>query len=260
MDENDVGGNLKAKIQPRRPGETIKVAETVLRRRDRNLKAQAKRAEQIQQQKKKAKHTKGKLRIIKAEKLIKDARQRIKDEGRLKTQQKKRKPKPAKKGHVLAICRNGRTGGSRQVKETLRDLGLTKRHVLTFRLNDEETVQKLNTVKPFAFWGVPCFKSVFNIVHKKAVFRDRAVPNSRTVLTDNNLIEKHLGDLGVICTEDLAHVIYTGGKAFGEVMSRLEPVMLGDAKKVNGLVDDKTFQWGEVKSRVDELLVKLIGE
>ncbi|OLP86213.1 Protein disulfide-isomerase-like protein EhSep2 [Symbiodinium microadriaticum] len=76
MDENDVGGNLKAKIQPRRPGETIKVAETVLRRRDRNLKAQAKRAEQIQQQKKKAKHTKGKLRIIKAEKLIKDARQR----------------------------------------------------------------------------------------------------------------------------------------------------------------------------------------
>ncbi|CAE7939240.1 Rpl7l1, partial [Symbiodinium sp. KB8] len=50
----------------------------------------------------------------------------IKDEGRLKTQQKKRKPKPAKKGHVLAICRNGRTGGSRQVKETLRDLGLTK--------------------------------------------------------------------------------------------------------------------------------------
>ncbi|CAE7300828.1 hif1an [Symbiodinium sp. CCMP2592] len=32
------------------------------------------------------------------------------------------------------------------------------------------------------------------------------------------------------------------------------------AAPVNGLVDDKTFQWGEVKSRVDELLVKLIGE
>ena len=28
----------------------------------------------------------------------------------------------------------------------------------TLNPKPEETVQKLNTVKPFAFWGVPCFK------------------------------------------------------------------------------------------------------
>eukprot|EP00913_Durusdinium_trenchii_P004526 g4203.t1 len=125
--EEDLGANLKAKLQPRRPGENLKVAQTVLKRRDRNLQAAAKKAQQVAKRK-----------------------------------------------------------------------------------ADERKYKKGNRI---------------------AIFVDKD-SQEKVVLTDNKLIEKHLGDLGVICTEDLAHVIHTGGKGFEEVMKRLDPVPMGDAKKV----------------------------
>lgn len=261
MDENDVGGNLgKVKLQPRRPGESIKVAETVLKRRDRNLKAAAQRAEQRVRSKKSQKDIKkGKLNIIRAEKLVKNARTRTMDGHRLKTQDKKKKPK-LQKGMVLTVARNGRMGGTKEVKRAMRELGLRKRHQMTFHLNNEETSKRLQIAKPFCFWGVPAFKAVFDIVHKKAEFRDKDAQHGRTVLSDNILIEKHLGDLGVLCTEDLAHVIHTGGKGFKEVMARLCPVTLGNVKKANGLVHDQYFVWGDLKGGIDNEISKLMGD
>eukprot|EP00930_Biecheleria_cincta_P061183 TRINITY_DN46742_c0_g1_i1.p1 TRINITY_DN46742_c0_g1~~TRINITY_DN46742_c0_g1_i1.p1 ORF type:complete len:286 (-),score=68.86 TRINITY_DN46742_c0_g1_i1:120-905(-) len=261
MDENDVGGNLgKVKLQPRRPGESIKVAETVLKRRDRNLKAAAQRAERRARSKKSQKDfKKGKLNIIRAEKLVKNARTRTMDAHRLKTQEKKKKPK-LQQGAVLTVARNGRMGGTKEVKIALRELGLQRRHQMTFRLNNEETSKRLQIAKPFCFWGVPTFKAVFDIVHKKAEFRDKDSQGGRTVLSDNILIEKHLGDLGVLCTEDLAHVIHTGGKGFKEVMQRLCPVTLGNVKKASGMVHDQYFVWGDLKEGVDKEISKLMGD
>eukprot|EP00435_Cladocopium_sp_Y103_P006627 s1026_g2.t1 len=160
----------------------------------------------------------------------------IKEEKRLKRLPNKKKPKPKKKGQVIALCRNGKKGVPKKVKSVLRDFGLRARHSMTFILNNEdltiESARKLQEVKPFTFWGVPSFKNVYNLVHKKAVFVDKEAAVKKVVLSDNMLIEKHLGDLGVICTEDLAHVIHTGGKGFDEVMRRLAPVNMGDSKKV----------------------------
>lgn len=261
MDENDVGGNLgKVKLQPRRPGESIKVAETVLKRRDRNLKAAAHRQDQVARARKaKKEYKKGKLTIVRAERFVKNSRTRTMDEKRLKTQQKKKKPK-LQKGAALCVVRNGRLGGSRPVKKALRELGLAKRHLMTFQLNSEETSKKLEIAKPFIFWGVPSFKAVFNIVHKKAVFRDKQAEGGQTVLSDNVLIEKHLGDLGVLCTEDLAHVLHTGGKAFQEVNQRLVPVALGNTKQASGMVHDQYFVWGDKKRGIDAELKKMMGD
>lgn len=97
-------------------------------------------------------------------------------------------------------------------------------------------------------------------MHKKALFRDADSENGFTVLSDNVLIEKHLGDLGVLCTEDLAHVIHTGGKAFKEVTNRLLPVPLGNAKKASGMVHDQYFTWGDLKRGIDAQLTKMMGD
>merc|ERR1711974_576639 len=96
------------------------------------------------------------------------------------------------KGKTIAVVRNGRRGGSKEVKMMLRELGLGERHSLVFMQNAEEVRDKLNTIKPFAFWGCPSFKVVFNLVHKQAMFRDPAEPKERKMLSDNVLIEKHL--------------------------------------------------------------------
>eukprot|EP00933_Yihiella_yeosuensis_P007584 TRINITY_DN112692_c0_g1_i1.p1 TRINITY_DN112692_c0_g1~~TRINITY_DN112692_c0_g1_i1.p1 ORF type:complete len:262 (-),score=54.45 TRINITY_DN112692_c0_g1_i1:489-1274(-) len=261
MDENDVGGNLhKVTLRPRRPGESVKVAETVLKRRDRNLKAAADRAAQIARVKA-AKKTakKGKLNIIRAEALVKSSRTRIADGYRRKTQEKKKKPKLGAAA-VVCIARNGRIGGTKEVKVALNELGLMKRHTMVFRLNNEETSKLCQTAKPFLFWGNIPFKGLFNVVHKKALFKDPSVKGKVTVLSDNTLIEKHLGDLGCLCTEDLAHVVHTGGKAFKQVTARLLPVPLGNVKTANGMVHDQYFTYGDLKEKMGAQVTKMMGD
>lgn len=257
--EEDLGANLKAKLQPRRPGENLKVAQTVLKRRDRNLQAAAKKAQQVAKRKADERKYKKGNRIVKMETILQRSLRKIKDQKRLKRFHHEKKPKPAKKGQVLAICRNGKPGISKKAKSYLRSLRIRRRHMMTFVLNNEESAQKLQVVRPFAFWGVPSFKNIYNMVHKKAIFVDKD-SQEKVVLTDNKLIEKHLGDLGVICTEDLAHVIHTGGKGFEEVMKRLDPVPMGDAKKADGLVDNKNFESGDIKGGINKVIVKLMGE
>jgi len=261
IDPDDVGANLgKVTLQPRRPGESVKVAETVLKRRDRNLQAAAQRAAAVAKVRRNQKeYKKGKLRIVRAEKLVKNARIRQADRRRLMNGKKKKVPQ-APRGRTLAVVRNGRLGGMREVKKTMKALGINKRHTLVFLPNTEDTVTSLNVCKPFLFWGRPSFKTVFNVVHKKVVFRDPDAPKGRTILSDNTLIEKHLGDLGVLCTEDLAHTLHTNGKAFREVSDRLWPVPLGDAKKANGMVHDKKFTFGDLSGAIDMKLSKLLGE
>jgi large subunit ribosomal protein L7e len=250
----------KAVLRPRNPGESIKVAETVLKRRDRNLKAAADRAAQIAKIKHAKKDKKGKLQIIRAERLVKDCQNRKADRRRLKNSSKKPLPKH-RKGRILAVVRNGRLGGSKEAKVTLRHMGLSRRHSLVFLPNTEEIATKLREATPFAFWGTPSFKSVCNLIHKRAAFRDPGQPKDRTALSDNVVIEKHLGDLGVLCTEDLAHVIHTRSQQFDKVTERLWPMQLGDAKKETGkLVNEKHFTQGCIAEGINDKLVQLMGE
>jgi len=252
----------RAVLQPRRPGESLKVAQTVLKRRDRNLKAAAERTQNVAAARKNAKRLahKGKLQIVRAERLVKDCRSRQADRRRLKNVVKKPLPK-IQKGRILAAIRNGRLGGSKEAKATLRSLGLVKRHTMVFLPNNKDIVTKLRVVQPFAFWGVPTFKMICSLIHKRAAFRDPEKPGERTPLSDNVLIEQHLGDLGMVCTEDLAHVIHTCGNQFQKVNARLWPIMLGDAKKSSGkLVNDKYYTTGNITDGVNTKISELLGE
>lgn len=256
----DAENPYKAVIKPRRPGENIKVAETVLKRRDRNLKANAEKARQVQQIRRKQKdYKRGKLQIVRAEKLVKQARLKKIDRERVMHQKVKKKPRKGG-GKVVVAVRNGRGGGSREVKETLKELGLTERHTLIWLPNTDETAAKLSVIRPFAFWGHPNYKAVSQIMQKKAIFKDPAHPTTRTALSDNALVEKHLGDLGLLCTEDLAHAIHTGATGFNKVTERLWPVPLGDAKKANGMVHDKDFTSGDLKAFISDKLTQMMGE
>lgn len=254
----------KAVLRPRRPGETIKVAETVLRRRDRNLKAAADRAAQVAKiRRQQQDYKKGKLRIVRAERLVKDCLIRSNDRRRLTNTKKKAKLKPEKKppqDKIITVVRNGRLGGSKEVKVTLRKLGLSKRHTLVFLPCTAEIQTELENIRPFVFWGRPTFKTVHKVLHKKALFRDPDAEKGMTLLSDNVLIEKHLGDLGVLCTEDLVDTIFTCSKNFSSVVERLWPVQLGDAKKANGLVHEKKFTFGNLQHAINLKLAKLMGE
>jgi len=252
----------RAVLRPRHPGESIKVAETVLKRRERNLKAAGERAAQIARVRnnKKEQGHKGKLTVIRAERLVKDCRNRQNDRRRLKNVHKKPLPKQ-QKGKVLACVRNGRLGGSKEAKQALKGLGLMKRHTMVFLPNNKDTATRLRLAQPYSFWGVPNFKMITNLIQKRAFFKDPTKPEERVPLSDNTLIEQHLGDLGLLCTEDLAHALYTCSGKFQKVQERLHPMLLGDAKKSTGkLVNDKYYTQGNVAGEVNSKIAQLLGE
>lgn len=262
MDVDEGENTAKAVLRPRNPGESIKVAETVLRRRDRNIKAAAERAAQLAKVKsKKQDYKKGKIRIIRAEKFVKNALLRQADRRRIRRLEiKKPNPKPTTGGKVVAVARNGRLGGSHEVKQALKAMGLAQRNTLVFLANTEETEKKLQLCRPFAYWGKPSFKVLFNLIHKKAMFKDPEAPTERVMLSDNVLIEKHLGDLGVLCTEDLAHVLHTRPPHFEQVVARLWPIQIGETRKSNGMVRDEKWIFGALGPTMNLKLQKLIGE
>eukprot|EP00927_Polykrikos_kofoidii_P059649 TRINITY_DN54791_c0_g1_i1.p1 TRINITY_DN54791_c0_g1~~TRINITY_DN54791_c0_g1_i1.p1 ORF type:complete len:260 (+),score=58.41 TRINITY_DN54791_c0_g1_i1:70-849(+) len=251
-----------AVLQPRRPGESLKVAETVLRRREHNLKEKAARAAAVQRIRRDQKEfKKGKLKIVRAEKLILQSRKKRGDVERLKRQTLKKKPKTGQvHGKVIAVVRNSRMGGSRMVKRTLNELGLQEHNTVTFQPNTDITIAKLHIVRPFAFWGPPSFKVVSTIMQKKAIFRDPEDPTIKKLLCDNTLVEEHLGDLGLLCTEDLAHAIHRCDPCFEKVTERLWPVPVGEAKKSSGMVYETKIPYGNMGHDINKRLTKLIGE
>jgi len=251
---------MKATLQPRRPGENLKVAQTVLKRRDRNLKAAQIRAASVakaRNQKKEAK--KGTLQIVRAEKLIKKSLIHQMDKKRLRNKDKKKHVKP-QRGKTVLVARNSRRGGSKVTKKVLKSLSLSKRNTVVFMANSKDTVKKLEVIKPFVYWGVPTFKLVTNLVHKKATFKDPANPQAKELLSDNTIIERHLGDLGVLCTEDLAHALHTQSKDFDRVKQRLWPIEIGDINKANGMIFDKGYTFGNVKQEINSKISKLMAE
>lgn len=131
--------------------------------------------------------------------------------------------------HSLAfVIRMERIEGvSLLVKSTIMKLGLKKLFSGVFVKVTPETVRMLRTVEPYVTWGFPNLKSVRELILK----RGQAKINEKTVpLTDNTVIEEHLGRFGVICLEDLIHEIAFPGKHFQEISSFLSPFHLSVAR------------------------------
>ncbi|KAK2095750.1 60S ribosomal protein L7-like 1 [Saguinus oedipus] len=74
-----------------------------------------------------------------------------------------------------------------------------------------QNLKVLRIVEPYVTWGFPNLKSVRQLILKGGQAR---VKNKTIPLTDNTVIEEHLGKFGVICLEDLIHEIAFPGKHF----------------------------------------------
>lgn len=255
----------KTVLRPKNPGESLKIATTVLRRRDRNLKAAAERAAKVAKVRRdKMKYEKGKINIIRAEKFVQRARFIERDHRRLKHVKKKTpkwpKPPVQKGSKVIAVMRNGRPGGSPEVKSTLRYLNLKKKNHLAIVRNTPENKKKMLIIEPFAYWGPVSFKTCFNLVHKKAMFKAPGKDAEKVVLCDNVVIETHLGNLGCLCTEDLAEVLHKApAETFDKVRRRLWAFEMDETRFAKGMVRDETWTYGNQEKKMDTMLSALLG-
>uniref|UniRef100_A0A8C5XK85 Ribosomal protein L7-like 1 n=1 Tax=Microcebus murinus TaxID=30608 RepID=A0A8C5XK85_MICMU len=130
--------------------------------------------------------------------------------------------------HSLAfVVRIQRINGvSSLVQKTIVRLCLKKIFSGVFVRITPQSLKLLHMVEPYVTWGFPNLKSVRELILKRGQAK---VKNKTIPLTDNTVIEEHLGKFGVICLEDLIHEIAFPGKHFQEISWFLRPFQLSVA-------------------------------
>jgi len=161
----------------------------------------------------------------KAEKYIKEYRAINNSLVRLKRQAKNNNnfyvPDEPKVAFVVRI--RGINRVSPKTRKILQLLRLRQIHNGVFVRLNKATWNMLRLVEPYITYGTPNLKSVKELLYKRGYGK---VDKSRIALSENAIIQKALGQYGIICMEDLIHEIYTAGPHFKEANNFLWPFKL----------------------------------
>lgn len=169
------------------------------------------------------------VRFKRLEEFLREGKRQHRDERRI--QRANHRPPtdlPAPKNSLAFVVRIREIKGvSPKVMKVLHMFRLRKIFSGTFIRINKTSLKMLKTVEPYVAWGFPNLKSVRELILK----RGQAMINKRKVaLTDNTVIEKHMGEHGIICLEDLIHEIYSAGKNFKVASTFLLPFRLSVAR------------------------------
>jgi large subunit ribosomal protein L7e len=127
----------------------------------------------------------------------------------------------AKLAFVIRI--RGINGVSPKVKKILQLLRLRQIHNGVFVKLNKATINLLRLVEPYIAYGYPSLKSVRELIYKRGFGKSG---RNRLPITDNSVIEEHLGHYKIVSMEDLIHEIYTVGPHFKEANKFLWPFKL----------------------------------
>ncbi|WFD33617.1 60S ribosomal protein L7 [Malassezia cuniculi] len=87
------------------------------------------------------------------------------------------------------------------------------------------TKQMLQLIEPYVTYGEPNLKTIRELVYKRGYAR---INRQRIPITDNSIIEEHLGKYGIVSVEDIVHEIATAGPNFKAVNQFLWPFKLSN--------------------------------
>jgi len=235
------------------------VPETILKRRKRQAENRAKRATALANDRV-ARRAKRVDIFKRAEKYVKEYRDRERDELRLTREAKKAgnfyvaaEPKLA---FVMRI--RGINQVAPKVRKVLQLFRLRQINNGVFIKLNKATINMLRICEPYITWGTPNLKSIRELIYKRGFIK---VDGKRTPITSNDLVESTLGRHGIICVEDMIHEIATVGPNFKYVSNCLWPMKLntptgGWRKKTNHFVEGGDF--GCREDKINELLKKMI--
>merc|ERR1711963_250438 len=195
-----------------------------------------------------------------AEKYVKQYREKERDEIRLKREAKKNNgyyvPAEPKLAFVMRI--RGINQVAPKVKKVLQLFRLRQINNGVFIKLNKATINMLRICEPYIAWGTPNLKSVRELIYKRGFVK---IDGKRTPITSNDLIEQQLGRHGIICVEDLVHEIMTVGPNFRYASNFLWPFKLntptgGWRKKTNHFVEGGDF--GNREDKINPLLRKMV--
>ncbi|XP_043917673.1 60S ribosomal protein L7-like 1 isoform X1 [Protopterus annectens] len=204
------------------------VPENLLKKRKAYQAIKATQAKQALLEKRK--FQKGKqLRFKPIEQFVNESKRKHRDEVRLRRMEKKPMSKtPVPEQQLAFVVRIHEVKGiSLRVKRTICDLRIRQIYSGSFIKLNKSCLKMLRIVEPYVAWGYPNLKSVRELILKRGQAK---INGKRVPLTDNTLVEEHLGKFGIICLEDLIHEISSVGKHFTEASNFLWPFKLSVAR------------------------------
>ncbi|XP_011138066.1 60S ribosomal protein L7-like [Harpegnathos saltator] len=235
------------------------VPESVLKRRKRREAVKAARL-QISIKQRANRYKKRKEIFKRAEKYIKEYKQKERDEIRLMRQAKNHGnyyiPGEARLAFVIRI--RGVNQVAPKVRKVLQLFRLKQINNGVFVKLNKATINMLRIVEPYITWGYPNLKSVRELIYKRGFAK---INRQRIPIISNAIIERKLGRSGIICTEDLIYEIFTVGPKLKYASNFLWPFKLntpngGWRKKTNHYVEGGDF--GNREDKINELLRRMV--
>ena len=143
------------------------------------------------------------------------------------------------------------------VKRTLSSFRLRNIHEGVFIKFDKAVQARLNACEHYVVYGIPSFTVVQELINRRGYVKvaGEEEQNERLPLSDNIIVEKVLGDLGVICVEDVVEELLTPTANFGKVNNFLWPFRLSaeNSRFETQKLDIKTGRKGEYGDVGDEI-------
>jgi len=237
----------------------VPIPETILKKRKTLERLQAEHTAKLLELRKKKKAQR-KVIFKRAESYVKEYRNLEKQQVSLRRQAKAAggfylEPE-AKLAFVVRI--RGINGIAPKPKKILQLLRLRQLNNGAFVKLNGASREMLTRIDPFITFGYPNLKTVRELIYKRGYAK---VNKQRVAITDNAIIEQHLGKYGILCVEDIIHEIYTVGPHFREVNKFLWPFKLnnprgGWRKKNTHFIEGGDA--GNREHRVNELLQRMI--
>jgi len=159
---------------------------------------------------------------------------------------------------VLVIRVRGVKNLAPQVKKVFRLFRLSQIFNASFVRVNRATLTMLKRIERYVTFGFPTRKTISDLIYKRGYAK---IDTQRLPLTSNELVEQHLGKLGLICIEDVVHELATCGEHFKEVNNFFWSFKLNSPKE--GLKDkNRPFaqggDWGNREQKINDLVIQMI--
>jgi len=165
---------------------------------------------------------------------------------------------PAESKVILMVRIRGINHLAPQVRKILQLFRLRQIHNGVFIRVNRATLNMIKKIEPFVTFGYPTRKTISDLIYKRGYGK---INKQRIPITTNEVIEKALGQFGIICVEDLINEIYTVGTHFKAANNFLWSFKLESPK---GGFNNKRhpFQqggdWGNREEEINQLAKRML--
>lgn len=149
-------------------------------------------------------------------------------------------------------------------KKVLQLFRLRQLHNGVFVRVNKATMEMLKIISPWVTFGTPSVSTIRKLVYKRGYMRvGRMGARSRIRIQDTDIVEKYLGEHGMLGAEDMIHEIATCGPKFREVCRALWTFKLSSPKKGfvakrRGFHEPRGGDWGNRERFINDLINRML--